>query len=325
MKQVLFYDPHANERGTSAALFDYAMHNQSILGNKSHVAVGAKGAGYERLTQHFDVSLVSQMNVLNDLNDLIFFTGSSHFYMLKAGANDGILVDSAKNLVHAVFPIYEPHGDVYAYVSDWLARDWGQGCPSVPHMIATPSATGDLRQELGIPADAFVFGWYGGGNFEIPFVRQAVEKAASARPDARFLFMNCDRFTDGDRVVFLPCSIDPTFKSRFVNSCDAMLHANSRGETFGISVGEFAVRGKPVIAYDLSGTDWERPGKAHLDHLGEACITYSDYDSVLELLMSLSHADVQGRDWVRYHQFTPETVMEIFERIFLSGKERHER
>jgi len=321
MARVLFYDPHANERGTSTALFEYAIHNQSILGNKSHICVGAKGPGYDRLVQNFDVSHVSQMNVLNDLNDLVVSTASTHFYTLKAGFNDGILVNSAKNLVHSVFPIYEPHGDVYAYVSDWLAREWGQGSPCVPHIIKIPHFQGDLREELCIPRDAFVFGWYGGSNFEIPFVRRAVKKVASARSDVRFLFMNCDSFTDNDKVVFLPCSTDPTIKAKFVNSCDAMLHANSRGETFGIAVGEFAAKGRPVIAYDLSRTDWERPGRAHLDHLGDACLTYSDYDSLFDLLMTFSHSDVKRKGWVRYDQFTPERVMDIFDRVFLSCRE----
>lgn len=329
MARILFYDPHANERGTSTALFEYALHNQTVLGNKSHVCVGGKGEGYERLAKHFDVSLISKMNLLNDLNDLVVSTASTHFYMLKAGHNDGILVNSAKNLVHVVFPVYEPHGDVYAYVSDWLARKWGEGSPAVPHMINAPKVDGDLRESLSIPRDAFVFGWYGGCNFEIPFARRAVKKAASARRDAFFIFMNCDEqlpnggrrpdhFTDHEKVTFLPGTTDPVLKARFVNTCDAMLHANSRGETFGIAVGEFAIKGKPVLSYDLCDTEWPRPGRAHLDHLGDACVTYSDYDTLMTLLMNFGRTEVSSRNWVRYDRFNPEAVMEIFDREFLS-------
>ena len=319
MAKVLFYDPHSNERGTSTALFEYALYNQTILGNKSHVCVGSVGLGFDRLAKNFDVHVLAGTDLLNELNDLVLSTGSTHFYTLKAGHNDGVLVNSARNLVHVVFPVHEPHGDVYAYVSDWLASEWGNGCPAVPHMITSPCVDGDLREELSIPREAFVFGWYGGGNFGMPFARRAIKKAAAMRPRVRFIFMNCDRFTDHPNVSFLPTSLDSSRKSKFVNTCDAMVHANSRGETFGIAVGEFSVRGKPVLVYDLNETLWERPGKAHLHHLGDACVKYSDYDSFLDILLRFDKEDVAARNWVRYDQFTPEKVMERFDRVFIQG------
>ena len=39
-------------------------------------------------------------------------------------------------------------------------------------------------------------------------------------------------------------------KSQFINSCNAMLHARSRGETFGAAIGEFSIHPKTIIIND---------------------------------------------------------------------------
>jgi hypothetical protein len=55
--------------------------------------------------------------------------------------------------------------------------------------------------------------------------------------------------------------IDMTFKTRFIQTCDAMLHASRSGETFGLFPGQFSIRNKPVITW-AKGAD-----PAHLDIL----------------------------------------------------------
>ena len=36
-KNILFFDPNLNERGSSIAIYDYADYNETILGNKSTI------------------------------------------------------------------------------------------------------------------------------------------------------------------------------------------------------------------------------------------------------------------------------------------------
>jgi hypothetical protein len=316
MKKILFIDANMTERGTSSATFDYATYNMSILGNESFVVTYSNSpkTTYAKFAARFDVRILEGPQNLPQLVDTL---GVDCVYMLKYGFNDGVRVDNAKNLVHVVFPSYDPHGDVYAYVSEVLAQEYGHGSPWVPHMIDLPDCDGDLRSELGL-GDKLVFGWYGGFNFEIPFAQQAVAECARTRGDVAFVFMNMPPFCDEPNVHFLPMSADPLFKARFINSCDAMVHANSRGETFGISVGEFSTKNKPVIAFSLKETHWPQPGRSYLRELGEKGIFYDDKSGLSTILMNACRSDFEGRDWRCYTQYTPEKVMSKFASVFLS-------
>ena len=56
------------------------------------------------------------------------------------------------------------------------------------------------------------------------------------------------------------------YKIKFINSCDAMLHGRSLGESFGIACGEFAIRNKPIFTYNFSRD------RAHIDLLKKKII-----------------------------------------------------
>lgn len=318
MTTVLFVDPNMTERGTSSATFDYAVHNETLLGNRSVVATydSSPKTAIGRFSERLDVRVVSGPESLPALVDNV---GAEHMYILKYGFNDGVLAPNARNLVHVVFPSYEPHGDVYAYVSESMAADHGKGSPWVPHMINLPDHEMDLRDELGL-GDRFVFGWYGGLNFEIAFAQEAVAETARSRPDSAFVFMNMDRFCDEPNVIFLPMTTDQSRKVAFINTCDAMVHANSRGETFGLSVGEFSSRNKPVIVYDLSNTPWPAPGRSHLAELGDKALRYGNKRELLEVLGGIDRRNISGRDWRCYTQHTPERVMRKFSDVFLEAR-----
>lgn len=99
-------------------------------------------------------------------------------------------------------------------------------------------------------------------------------------------------------------------KQRFINTCDAMIHARGRGETFGLACAEFDVCDKPVITYDMS------PEKEHLIILGDRARTYNSAESLFMQLMSFdkNKCTLPG---VGYAKYTPTYVMQIFEK-FLS-------
>jgi hypothetical protein len=237
-------------------------------------------------------------------------------YLLKSGEWDGLVVERAKNLIHVVFSHRQPHGDVYAYVSKWLSETMRPGSPYVPHMVNLPMHNDDMREELGL-GDKFVFGWYGGNNFNIAFARKAVAKAASERKDAAFVFMNSDPFCDLPNVLHLPMTVDPLEKVRFINTCDAMIHARNQGETFGLAIAEFSSRNKPVITYDFNKRIDVEPELCHLEILGDRGIYYRDGDHMLGVLKSISREDIQGRDWNMYKSFSPDVVMRQFDEVFL--------
>lgn len=309
MKTVLFFDPNLNERGTSISVYDYAYYNETILGNKSIIASysNSEKKSYQKFKDRFDVYLVDQFQ---DVSRLIDNTKSEYIHIEKFGYKDHQHVDNAKNLVHVVFPSYDPHGDVYAYISEWLALNSGKNSPFVPYMVDLPNIGENFKEFFNLK-NQLVIGWYGGNNFEIPFARQAVIDIAFKRKDITFLFMNQEPFCDLSNVIFIDGTTDQEQKVAFINTCDVMIHARERGETFGLAIAEFSSKNKPIITYSLS------PEKCHIDILGDKGIYYTDYLSLYNILSNIQLSDVKGKEWNCYQDFTPENVMNKFNQVFL--------
>lgn len=301
--RIGFLSNQLDNRGTGDALYNYAHYNEEILGNESAVYTFVGGrhdsAAYERFMRRFGtVRLVNDNTFISDVDAL---------YHIKSGYDDGFRPASGRYLVHAVFD-NQPHGDRYATISPWMGKRFN--LPFVPHIVEVDSTNEDYRQALGIPKDAVVFGRYGGPDtFDIPFVWETIKHIAD-RYNIYFIFMNTDKpdLDLSDNVIFLAPTIDKTEKKKFINTCDAMLHARSRGETFGISVGEFAISGKPIITYQLSAET------AHLEELGPFALLYMDESSLYDKILQV----VQGPlvSW-GYGQYTPENVMKKFKEVFL--------
>jgi hypothetical protein len=305
MKKVIFFDPNLNERGTSVATYDYAHYNETILGNKSIIVSLNKAElkSYEKFNKRFETHLI------NSFLDIQQIKGD-YFYSLKYGFNDGNLHPEARNLVHAVFPSYDLHGDVYAYVSKWLAESHGKGQPYVPHMINLPEVKEDFKEFFNIK-DQLVVGWYGGNNFELQFAKQAVIDIVNKRDDIIFLFMNQDPFCDLENIIFINGTTDQEQKVAFINTCDVMIHARERGETFGLAIAEFSTKNKPIITYSLS------PEQNHIEILQDKGIYYSNYNELYSILDDITHNDITQKEWNCYQEFTPEKVMKQFNNVFL--------
>lgn len=309
MKTILFFDPNLNERGTSVSVYDYAHYNEVILGNKSIIAsyFNSEKKSYQKFKDRFDIYLVDQFQ---DLKPIIDKTHAEYLHIEKYGHKDHQYINNIKNLVHVVFPSYDPHGDVYAYISEWLASTSGKDSPFVPYMVDLPNNQENFKEFFNIK-NKFIIGWYGGNNFEIPFARQAVIDIANKRPDIVFLFMNQTPFCTLDNVLFIEGTTNQEQKVTFINTCDVMIHARERGETFGLAIAEFSSKNKPIITY------YDSPERCHIDILGDKGLYYNDYFSLYNILINLNHSDTIGKEWNCYQNYTPERVMEKFNKVFL--------
>ena len=113
-------------------------------------------------------------------------------------------------------------------------------------------------------------------------------------------------------VQDVPGNPDPQFKTRFINSCDAMIHAQRLGESFGLACGEFSSRNKPVITL---GTCY---GRSHLEILGDKALLYNNRQELVRILLGLSKQFIGGQSWDCYSErFAPRPVMEKFKQVFL--------
>lgn len=303
---VGFLNNQIDNRGTGNAVFDYAHYNETILGNKSYLYTFRDG-------KHDTLAINKFINRFTH----VFYTDQLYppiidvLYHIKYGYDDGFRPpEGVRYVVHGVFD-NSPHGDRHAVVSSWLAGDGGV---FVPHIVGLPETKEDFRGRFGIPQEACVFGRYGGNDtFDISFAWSAIGTILARESVAWFIFMNTDGAPEDiknhPRVIFLPPTADPLEKRKFINTTNAMLHARSRGETFGISVGEFAICGKPILTYS------ESHERAHIQELGHFAYLYKNEQELVDQMKSLIYKP--AITW-GYGQYTPELVMVKFEQVFLS-------
>jgi len=315
LKTIAFHSNQLSLTGTETALFDYAKGNEEILGNKSIVLFNRENknnhpAAIEKFSNRFDV--VAYDNFLELDQDLKKFSATL-MYMIKSGKNDNLISRQVPTMVHAVFPTnpLQAHGASYAFVSEWLSRRCSANCiPSVPHIVELPKIEGNLRTDLGIQNHEKVIGSYGGQyNFDIADARSAVRELAVTRAELRFLFMNTEPFIDHANVIFLPGNADVSYKVKFINTCDAMLHGRRLGESFGLACAEFSIRNKPIITYKYN------KHTHHHDVLAEHGRYFSDKKSLISIIDSIDPVNIKGENWDCYSdKYNRVRVMELFDR-----------
>lgn len=316
--KILFHENQLCLRGTSVALYDYARFAEEILGVDSFV-VFDKNSRFndQRAVDKFSSRFPNKVfcyNSRSEINHLCDSLGIDCFYAIKSGENDGNL-SNKKNLVHAVFQAHQPHGDVYAYVSEWLSKKMSDGSsPFVPHVVSLPEPTENVREKLGIPNDAFVFGRYGGEDqFDISFVKEAIVEFVEANKSAWFVFFNTIPFADHPRIKFYSGFSDMQLKANVVYSCDAMIHARTMGESFGLALCEFLYGNKPVLAWN-GGND-----RHHIDILRDTDMMYADKSDLLKKMHSMMSGNIPINIKTLVERFSPQSVMKKFDEVFLKG------
>ena len=307
-------------RGTEIALYDYAHHNQQLLGNESVIFYRKNSSVVQSVLEKFAQQFkLCPYDGQAELNRLIEQEKIDLTYFIKSGERDDAICESSPSLIHAVFPTKpeEFHGDKYAFVSQWLSKEYSNNkIPFVPHMIELPEIGSNLRSNLGIPETATVLGWYGGSDsFNLDFVKETVLSAIEGRNDLYFLFMNMDPFAQHERLIFLPGNSDLHYKVQFINTCDGMLHARGIGESFGLACGEFSIKGKPVITYALS------PQRSHIEILGDKAILYKGKKDLAEIFSNFNRQIQYEKNWDAYSEnFSPKVIMRQFNDVFIKGK-----
>ena len=327
--KLLFQCEQLNHRGTTNSTVDYALYNQLVLGNESTIAycsidppgfdVGTKPEIVEQLKQQFNIVTYETEEDLNRLAAKYDFCYSQRAgYLYEPDTKKKLSeVNTTKFGVHCVFQWYEPHGNSYAYISEWLANEITKNyqCPQqkfVPYIVTLPEPNLNLREQLGIPKNKFVIGRHGGFNtFDIPFARDAVIQFAQERDDVVFLFCNTMPFCNLPNVLFMSPFFGAQEKSNYINACDAMLHARDLGESFGLSVAEFLYFNKPVLSW-AGGFD-----RNHAHWLQSYDLMYNDKQDLIQRLHTLP--SMAGKD---YHSivesFNPNAVMKKFKEVFLA-------
>ena len=316
--KIAFYDNSLSERGTSIALFDYAYFNQTLLNNKSIIIYNKNSDGnndkiIKKFNDNFDVFGVSSDLNIQEIDKILYEQKCDIIYMIL----NGVEIDVPKNAkvcIHCVFICVEQKvGDVYAAISPYVDGNDGK-YPIVPHMINLPSHNRNMRNKLSIPIHATVFGRYGGKDmFDIDYVQKTVYEVAKQNNRIYFLFANTDKFCDDlPNIIHIDAVIELEDKVEFINTCDAMLWGGSKGETFGLAIGEFSTKNKPVFVTEIGV-------RGFVDILKEKGIWYNE-KTLKNLLIKFNKELYKNKDLNGYKEFSPEKVMKKFKEVFIDTK-----
>lgn len=321
MKNIVFHSNALNERGTSVAVYDYAFYCREYLDLNPIIVYNSNFENNINSVEHFKKEFeVIEYNSFENIQKLVDKLNIDYFYAIKYGNKDGIEVKNCKNLIHSVFcsDPNEIHGDRYAVISEWMSKK--SNIPFVPHMINLPSHDEDYRSDFGISKDSLVIGRYGGKEtFNIDFVTDSILKILKERSDIWFLFLNTDFKINHKRCLYFDPIINLHYKVRFINTCDAFLHARDYGETFGLSVLEFACKNKQIISYDNFElqNNHHLGGRNHFLYLGENVHKYSNKNNLDDIFKNISKDNPFDTDYLNF-QFSNKNVINKFKEVYLS-------
>lgn len=331
-KKVAFFVGHFSSRGSEIAIYDYACYNEVILENTSIFVVPSDYKQHRHpsyglvhsndIEQKFRSTFpVYEYRSISELETILTREECDVFYCLKSGETDNIVSLSTPTVVHCVFTCTpeHKHGAVYAAISESINK---ANAPVVPHICTyLPYTDRDLRDTLNIPHDAVVFGRHGGyESFDIPFVHKTIERVLNDRDNVWFLFMNTQPFTEPHpRIIHLPENTSLDYKSRFIGTCDAMLHARTIGESFGMAIAEFSSMHKPIITWKHDGPRNLHEDIEHLNILGKSGIYYQDADTLYNILMDFDFAMMTSVPYIVDYTkiYNPIHVMQMFDNLLL--------
>jgi len=308
-----FHSNQLSERGTEIALYDYANHNEKILGNKSIIFFNKNSSNnckeiieifYSRFTCY-------EYNNFNEIDDIVYKENINLMYDIKYGTIDNKKLKNCSFINHSVF-FSQPHGYKYAVLHEAINKKYKTSTNVVPHMIDMPNCNENIREILNISKESIVLGRIGGINqFDVQYALDAIIEYLNKNEDIYIVLVNTKEFFKHKNIIYIDKIIDKYEKAKFINSCDAMIHARSDGETFGLSIGEFCFYNKPII------TTPSNIDNIHLEILGEKAIIYNNKNELLNIFKNIRSIIKKYNDWNVYKDYTPQNVMRIFNDVFL--------
>jgi len=315
--KIAFHDNSLSLRGTTVAIYDWAFWVREYLNIEPIIMYDLHHPAnnddvVDKFKKQFPVFGYSEKYEIDKILDK---NNCDCFFMEKSGKPDGVISTNCKNLVNAISVCDESHihGDIFAMGSKWLSKITDYKIPYVPYIVHLPEIEGDIRNELGIPKDALVLGRNGGWEtFDLSFVKEAIVEVINQRTDLWFLFQFTEPFYKHERIIYLDGTPNLDEKVKFINTCDAMIHARHIGESFGLSCAEFSIKNKPVITW------YNSPERNHIDTLGEKGIYYENKTDISHIFLNLDKNEMNSLEWNCYQDYSPKKVIKKFKEVYLN-------
>jgi hypothetical protein len=319
--KIGFFVQEMNFRGITNSIFEYAYYNETILKNKSYIfffklSKSNKNEVINKFKKNFKTYGINKFETIKELKERIKL---DFIYHQVGKADDLDFSYTPHSMVHLVFPqnIYKIKENIFFFISSWLSKVCSNSkIPHLPYIVNYDKDKKNLRKELGIKNNDTVFGCHGGeSSFDIPFVHQIIINIAKKRNDIYFIFLNINKFSEQPNIIFLKGTSEKKFINIFINTCDAMIHGRSIGESFGLACAEFAIKNKPIFTYNFCRD------RAHIFMLKNKIFTYSSMSSLYDLIINFNKNKFKKFNTFNLcKKFSARVVIKNFEKIYVKKK-----
>ena len=317
---IAFYVDEMNYRGVANSTYQFAFQNKKILKNKSIIFYNKKNFRNQkevikRFKKKFKVIGITYFKEIENYKKKLLI---DYIYVQKSGEKNDWTSSKIKTLVHSVYPqkLNQTHGHRYAYVSEWLSKNFSNNKISfVPLITEVTKNKSNLKKQLKINKSKLIFGCYGGeSSFDLKFVQSAIVKIAKKRKNIIFIFLNIKKFHNHKQIKFLKGSLNEDYKKKFINSCDAMIYGRSLGETFGLSIGEFALGNKRIISYKFNR---HRAHCFYVPH--KQLMEYYSHNSFIKIILNFKKKSLNIHN--KYKNYSKKKVIINFQNTFLKKEQ----
>jgi glycosyltransferase involved in cell wall biosynthesis len=164
----------------------------------------------------------------------------------------------------------------------------------IPNPILTPLSENDLKKELGI-SDKFVYGRIGRPDSNIYSSINLKAYKAIENDETCFLYVAPNNMAIMEakslgikNILFLDATSDELMVSKLYNTFDVLCHSNSLGETFGNTIAEAMIHGKPIITH-IGTPSWSQAHSELVGELTELFLTENIQSNYSELMLKLKN------------------------------------
>lgn len=283
----------------------------------------------------------------SQFDELVRFTRKSNItdvLWVHEGKYSPQWIPETRQLVYAVFNHFEPYGDRYAYISEWLYKkaietkrtrdshelDRLRSQTNSPYGVdkemqvgfvplAVDAMNGDglgFRKKIGVPKDSFLIGRIGGYfEFDDHAAHNAVIELLG-KTDYFFVFVNTLPFVLHPRVKYLNFIANEQEKWDFYDACNLFINGRLMGESFGFSIVEPLAVGKPILAPGFARN--KDMDAHHIQVLNPLGFIYSSADDLKRLVHRI-RVEPPNSDFLKnaVAKFSPKVVSAQFKNYFL--------
>jgi glycosyltransferase involved in cell wall biosynthesis len=206
--------------------------------------------------------------------------------------------------------------DLRIFPSHEMIRTVGITCPHyiIPNPIMCKASENNLRTQLGLD-NKFVFGRISRPCKEIYSSTCLRAFKLIENDDVYFLYIAPCEFAREDakrlrikNITFVDQTIDEIRISELYNTFDVLCHDNNLGETFGNTVAEAMIHGKPVVS--RLGSNWPQAQKEVIGEYADTYVCENNINQYSELMLKLM---ANEQEYVEYSKYVKNRADKLYD------------